>query len=344
MKKILIVIIALISLPNVVFSYGILRYQVLKPAEKPLPQDVKTIAFTYRNIAFPADSITRFYSVNNEIFLDTANYSKDIAEAAYLGFCSAIEEHYPADTIPMLRLPQSIGDSNRNIAPLSWEKVNTLCKMHNSDILVSLDDISIFNNYETWLDGDEYNGMADITSFHSWTIYDPLTEQLIFQETQVDSLQSHESSYSYEILIKHKLPHRDEIMRIVAFAIGENLAKRLAPQWKTIYREYFNRGNKEMRAAAAKVEEEKWEKALKIWEQIISQYNDKHRARAFFNSAIIYERLGNIEKALSHIKKSIATYKLLQQYEKELSTAENLKSVLEKRNIEVEKLKLQEGE
>ncbi len=344
MKKILIVIIALISFPNVGFSYGILRYQVLQPAEKPLPKDVKTIAFTYRNIAFPTDSITRIYSLNNEVFLDTTNYSNDIAEAAYWGFCSAIEEHYPSDTIPMLHLPQSIGNSNRNIPPLSWEKVNALCKMHNSDILVSLDDISIFNNYETWLDGDEYNGMADITSFHSWTIYDPLTEQLIFQETKVDSLQSHESSYSYEILMKHKLPHRDEIMRIVAFAIGENLAKRLTPKWKTIYREYFNRGNKEMRAAAEKVEEEKWEEALKIWGDIIRNYNNRYKARAAFNSAIIYERLGNIEKALSYIKQSITTYKFLQQYEKELSTAENLKSALEKRNIEVEKLKLQEGE
>ncbi len=86
-----------------------------------------------------------------------------------------------------------------------------------------------------------------------------------------------------------------------------------------------------------------WE-ALKIWKNIIRDYDNKYKARAAFNSAIIYERLGKIEKALGYIQQSIAAYKSLKKYEKDLATAQSLKSTLEKRNIEVSKLKLQEGE
>lgn len=343
MKKVLFLVIFILSSLFTVCASGILRYQVLKPASKPLPKDVKTLAFVYRNFVFAADSITKFYRYNEETYADTTNYRQDIVEAAYMGFRSVMDEHYKLDTIPLIVLDEKRGGADRNIPPMSWSKVNDLCKHNNSDVLVSLDDIVIFNNYETWYDGMEYNGVADISSFHTWTIYDPLSEKILLHETGLDSLQEHETAYDLERLIRNKLPHREEIMKVVAFSVGENLAKQLAPRWETIYREYYDSGSKEMRAAAAKVRVEKWEEALKIWEAMQGEAADKHSARAAFNSAIIHERIGQIDKALVAIQQSINIYRTLNRYHKEKDLAELLKKVLEERKIEVAQLKAQQG-
>lgn len=320
---------------------GILRYQILKPASNPLPKDVKTLVFVYRNIIFEADSITQFYKYNDETYADTINHKQNIIDAAYMGFRSSMEAHYPLDTIPLIVLEQTQGKADRSIPPLSWAEVNALCKQNNSDVLVALDDIVIFNNYETWHDGSEYNGVADISSFHTWTIYDPLTKTFLLHETELDSLQAHETAYDLEQLIRDRLPHRDEIMKVVAFSVGEKLAERLAPRWETIYREYYDRGSKAMRAAAEKVKEEKWEEALKIWRAVQIEATDKHKARAAFNSAIIHERMGKIDEALIAIQQSINIYRAVNKYRKEKELAEVLKKVLEERKIEVTQLKIQ---
>lgn len=344
MKKISILTVLFISSWLTVFGSGILKYEILKPASNPLPKDVKTLAFVYRNILFDADSITHFYKYNEETFVDTTNYRKEIVQAAYMGFSSVMKKHYPLDTIPLLMLEATKGNAQRNISPLSWKKVNELCSQHNSDILVVLDDIVIFNNYDTWYDGEIYNGVADISSFHSWTVYDPLTEHFIFKETDLDSLQSHETAYDFERLMETKMPRRDEIMEVVAFSVGENLAKKLVPQWTTVYREYYDGGNREMRNAAAKVRAEKWEAALEIWQRVIQEAADKHRARAAFNSAIVYERIGLIDKALVAIQQSINIYKETGKYNNEKQLAVTLQKLLEERQKEVAALKLQQKE
>lgn len=338
MKKFLLLLLLLGGFTTA-FCSGVLTYQVLKPAVNPLPRDVKTIAFVYRNIAFPADSITQFYKYNDETHVDTTNYIHDIVQATYMGFRSAVQAHYPLDTIPLILLERTTGNAARSILPMSWEKVNALCKQNNSDVLVSLDDIVIFNNYKTWYDGIEYNGIADISSFHSWTVYDPLTESFLFRKTDFDSLQAHETAYDLSQLIRERLPHREEIMKVVAFSVGENLAKKLVPQWETVYREYYNTGNKEMRTAAAKVKAEKWEEALKIWATIQAKFSGKYKARAAFNRAIVYERMGEIEKALTAVQQSIISYKVMDKYKKEKALAETLQKILEKRQIEIAQLK-----
>lgn len=344
MKRIFLVTIFLIGGLLTVLGSGVLTYEVLKPASKPLPKDVKTLLFVYRNISFGADSITRFYQYNDETFLDTADYKKQIAGAAYEGFRSIISKHYPLDTIPLLILPSAEGNAERSITPMDWGQVDAICEKNKSDILVSLDDVTIFNNYITWYDGLEYNGIADISAFHSWTIYDPLSRKYLLEEAKLDSLQVHKTSYGLERLLSQELPHREEIMKIVAFSLGEKLAKKLVPQWETVYREYYSSGNRAMRTAANKVKTKKWEEALAIWEAMPEDVGQKHKARAAFNRAIVFERIGKLDDALVAIQQSINIYKATGRYETELELAETLKMVLEKRQKEITILRHQQAQ
>ncbi len=340
MKKIITLIIFCVAFVSVAFA-GVLRYQILKAAENPLPKDVKTLAFVYRNIDFKADTITHFYDYNGETFMDTTNYRKKIATAVYWGFRSVLEERYDLDTIPLLILDKTQGNEQREVPFLEWYKVNELCKRHNSDVLVSLDDVSIFNNYETWYDGEQYNGVANISSFHTWTVYDPMTESHLLHKTDLDSLQAHDTSYNLERLIRDELPHREEIMETVAFAIGENLGKQLVSTWETVYREYYDTGSREMREAASKVKAEKWQEALNIWEKIQKEGRGKLKARSAFNAAVVYERMGKIDKALLAIQQSVNRYKTLSGYERERAVAAFLQTILQARKREVAKLEAQ---
>ncbi|PVX52479.1 hypothetical protein C7377_0797 [Balneicella halophila] len=344
MKKVFLLCVFLLISITLAFPAGVLTYEILRPASDPLPKDVKTLAFVYRNYNFKADSITHFYKYNDETFVDNEDYTKLIAESAYWGFRATVEEHYSLDTIPFVMLDETEGDSLRTIPPLTWDKVNLICAENKSDVLVSLDDITIFNNYETWFDGEKYNGVADISSFHRWTVYDPLTEVYLFEEAELDSLQAFETDYYLEQLVKSRLPHREEIMKVVAFSIGEALGKKLAPYWETVYREYYDSGTREMREAAKKVREEKWDEALQIWAEIQTNAPDKHKARAAFNMAIVHERLGLLTQALIDIQVSINFYKNIKKLEKERELAETLKEVLQRRKSEVEQLKAQNVE
>ncbi len=327
-----------------VFGSGILKYQILKPTKNPLPKDVKTLAFAFRNIHFAADSITKYYKHNKETLVDNTDYRDKIAKAAYEGFCSVVAEQYPLANIPLILMPETQGNSERFIPSLAWEKVDKICKKHNADVLVSLEDISIFNSYETWYDGEFYNGVANISSFHSWKIYDPMTRELVFEETKLDSLQSHEMDYYMDRMLKEKLPSRSEIMEVVAFSMGENLGKSLVPNWETVYREYYDGGNRNMREAAKKVEAKKWQEALQLWEVVKREGSKKYKARAAFNCAIINERIGNISQALIDVQQSINFYKnLSSSYEDERAVAVRLQSILKKREQEVALLKKQQS-
>lgn len=340
MKKILTFLMLLIG--TLAFSTGILKYQILKPAKNPLPEDVKTFAFLFRNITFKADSITKYYTYNEKTLVDTTNYRSKIAQAAYMGFRSVISKHYTLDTVPFLISPETQGNAKRIIPYLEWSKVDTICKKHNADLLVSLEDVSILNNYRTWYYDDLYNGIAEISSFHSWTIYDPLNKNFVFEETKLDTLETHETDYYLEHLIKEKMPHRDEIMEVVAFSTGENLAKKLVPNWQTVYREYYDGGNKYMREAARRVQAKKWKEALQLWEIVKKEAAEKHQARAAFNCAIVNERLGNISQALIDVQQSINLYKKIGRYADERKVAVSLQQILQKRQQEVALLKEQQ--
>ncbi len=342
MKKIGIILILLGSF-TVSFA-GILKYQVLKPATTSLPKDVKTLVFVYRNIEFKADSITKFYKYNEETYSDTTNYSQRMAKAVYWGFRSVVEKRYNLDTIPMLILDKTQGGEEREIPFLSWNKVDEICKKNNADVLVSLDDISVFNNYQTWYDGEEYNGVADITSFHSCTIYDPLTKQYLLHKTDLDSLQTHDTAYDFEYLMTEKLPRRGEIMETVAFSIGERIGKKIVPHWESVEREFYDYGNRRMREATRKVQEEKWQEALAIWDTVQNEGRGKIKARSAFNSAVIYERIGEIDKALVAIQQSINTYKALQDFGDEQAVAVSLQQMLQARKNEMIQLEEYEKE
>lgn len=343
MKKIITTLLLLVVCLHFTMAMGVLKYQVLRPATKPLPKDVKTMAFVYRNVHFPADSITKYYKLNDQLFLDTTTYTQKIVKAVYMGFRSEIAEAYPLDTIPLLVMDKKEEKTNaRSIEPLRWEVIDEIGKKHRSDIIISLEDISVFNNYETWFDGAVYNGIADVTAYYEWTIYDPLTQAYIYKERKVDTLQSYEKSYDEDRLIRDKMPKRSQIMEVVGYTIGERLAHIIAPKWETIARYYYDRGNRELREASDKVQGQKWEDALKIWKQIAKEEVSRNGARAVFNMGVVYERQGALDKAIESVKKSKDIYKILDRYADEFEFANLYLEVLQERKAEVVKLDAQQ--
>lgn len=339
MKRIVVTFLILIACSYFLPAMGVLNYQILRPAEKPLPKDVKTMAFVYRNIHFPVDTITKYYKYNDQLFLDTTTYTQEITKAVYMGFRSKITEAYPLDTVPLItmdRKEQIVG--GRNIEPLGWETINKIGKTYHSDIIVSLEDISIFNNYETWFDGAMYNGITDITAYYKWTVYDPLTQTYLYKEQKMDTLRSYEKSYYEDILVRDEMPKRSEIMETVGYTIGERLAHIIAPKWETVDRLYYDEGNRALREASDKIDEQKWEDALKIWGEIANEKISRNGARAVFNMSVVYERQGQLDKAIEAVKKSQELYKKVGRYTDELELANLYLEVLQERKIEVAKL------
>lgn len=304
-----------------------LDYEILIPATTPLPKDVKTILFVARNIQFEADSITKYYKYNGENYLDTTDYQHTIINSVYDGFVEKAQQYYPTDTIRLVSFPKTKITRKQNISLLGWEQIDNQCKKHNADILVCLDYITLFNNYNTWHE-DSWVGLADIHSFYEWTIYDPMTQKILLDEKKLDTIQAVERDYSLEYLLMKKMPKRNEIFDIVSFSIGKEMANTITPNWTKVSRVYFDNGTPEMRKANLWIKQQKWNYAIDQYEKVIK--NDKHKARAQYNIAVMYERLGQINKALQAIDKSINIYNKIPKLAKEKQDASVYKALLQK--------------
>lgn len=336
MKQLLFIL--LLTIGNLCFAKEILRYEILQPAKNPLPKDVKTVLFVYRNIDFSTDSITQYYMYNNKVFRDTTNYKKKMVVSVYRGFVQQLQKHYPTDTINFTVLSQTSAHAKHPIPLLTWKEVNQHCAVYKSDVVVSLEDISLLNNYHTWQE-DSWVGLTDITSYYKWRVYDPMTQRILVDTLKLDTIQSEERSYSLEYLLEEKMPRRGEIAEIVSFSIGQEMAQTLIPHWIEVERFYYERGSSELRRGANWMHQEKWSNAINEYQKVTEK--PKSKARAYYNMAVVYERMGNIEKALEAVAESVQYYAKDKRFVDEQKTTIAYKNILLQRQKALKKLKAQ---
>ncbi len=312
-------------------------YESLFPAKVNIPKDVKTISFLHRNIEFPSDTITWLYSHNEKVYKDTTDYTNIATAMAYFGLSESLETHYPLDTIPLVKIDkQRLPDDpkiSRTIPPLDWTTVDSICAANGSDILISLEDLMIFNNYETWSEGYLlYNGVCEITAWDRWRIYDPLHKKILDSHSKIDTLEVFESASNLRELKEKKLPRRTQIMPDVAYQIGKNYAQDLVPQWKKVHRYYYVSGDKNMQTAHSLATRNNWEEAVKLWHTASKEgKNDLLKARASFNMAVGYERLQELELAKTALLQSQLLYIKSGKNQEEKRTTENYLKIIQKR-------------
>jgi hypothetical protein len=103
-----------------------------------------------------------------------------------------------------------------------------------------------------------------------------------------------------------QLPAPDVCIRQVAKLAGDKYARRIAPSYFTLSREYYTRAKKDaaMRQAAIRATSEDWAGATALWKQATTSLHPKVAGRAFYNMAVASEFNGNLDEAIAWAKKS----------------------------------------
>jgi tetratricopeptide (TPR) repeat protein len=259
---------------------------------------------------------------------DTVNHDDVRALNAYLGLSENLSNYYALDSVSYTRLPLTYLEGARRYDPIPWERVDSICESTGSDILVCMEDLQIFNEYETYK-GEENWGVTDIKYFVVWRIYDPLHQKFHDERVITDSLYTEISSLSYAKLLEEKMPTRQEINGEVAYEVGRNYANLISPTWKSFTRKYFVAGHQEFSLAHYYLNNDDVDRAIEIWERHAGSEDKKLAGRSSFNLALAYELKEDFKKASHWIRKSIKTYramdkqpaeyKYIKEYYKELT-------------------------
>lgn len=117
------------------------------------------------------------------------------------------------------------------------------------------------------------------------------------------------------------------------------LVSHLVPHWENTTRLYFNGGSPEMRDAVVSLNENDWEGARSLWMALYeSRKKGSLKLKAAFNTALAYEMLGDIDKAMEWLSRAKVLAKPNTEEEKIIGF---YTSLLDKRKGELPKLKLQ---
>lgn len=302
---------------------SILNFQSLNAPTIVLPSDVKTIGFVDRNISFSKDTTGQYFLFNELLMKDTTEYTEEMADYCYLGFKDNLSEAITLDTIPFFRLPSQFLAEERNYPAMEWTDVDSICQIQGSDILIALEDIQIYNKYST-IENEEGRqlGFTDISYFSVWRIYDPLYQKYYDERIVVDSLFSEVYSNSYKKLVEQELPKRKDLFRDVSYELGKEYALLLSPQWADFSRRYFIAGDDRFAVANYYLNQENWEKAISIWEEIADENNFKLSGRACFNLALAYEIKEDFTSANQWLRRAVSSYKKLKSLPSEFKWVE----------------------
>ncbi len=180
--------------------------------------------------------------------------------------------------------------------------VKSLCKKYDVDAVIALNTIT--SGYDK--ERNEWAGYSIFSvRLHTlWNVY--TTDKRVSKELGFTD------DFSWEMPFEDfdKLPKMEDAYIDATILTGANVVERLIPSWEKQDRYFFTSKNKQMKQAMDEVAKKNWNKAIFIWNEIVTNKSSKPKQKfhAYNNLAISYEILGNINKAIFYTDKAIDLY------------------------------------
>ncbi len=208
--------------------------------------------------------------------------------------------------------------------PLPWSQLTQLCEDYGADAIIALErfnsDISVDvdrrERKKKDKEGNEtieiyYDADQEIDVRTGWRIYDPKNRTII--DEFVNTLETNNDSRGdSEEAAEENLPHPGSYIRDMCYEAGQEFGERIAPVWITVDRSFYTtakEAKEKMKQAARYAQEEEWERAVKIWEEILqSPVDNKTKGRVAHNIAIAKEQKGLLELAKEWAKRAYYDY------------------------------------
>jgi hypothetical protein len=192
------------------------------------------------------------------------------------------------------------------------EKLNPLmvqfiCDTAKCDGLVTIDYFRLTDSIDAYLTDQGYYAYFDLYNKSLWRFYSGRTGEMVDEYFLYDTIFWDNTSYD-QYSVFDKFPPPVDAARQSAFSAGTQYAARVAPEWITVNRFYYDISLKEIKRTRQLIADNHWDQTIGIWETLLNGQNQKLASKAAFNIAIAYEVMDSLEKALSWAEKSNDLY------------------------------------
>ena len=196
--------------------------------------------------------------------------------------------------------------------PLSWQEVEALCIKYDVDALVSLETYdSDFIVSSASSEGSILNLRAggEATVNCGFRMYYP-SRATIIDEFHFSHAMSWESGGSI-LAAANAVLNKNKAIRETSFAAGNIYGQRITPAWYLVNRDYFKKSKRspDLDMGARMMQLNDWDKALESLERSLEAGSTKDRGRAAHNLAVVYEILGELERAKEYTTLAWGRYK-----------------------------------
>jgi hypothetical protein len=224
---------------------------------------------------------------------------------------------------------------------MPWNEVNNLCTTYHTDAVLSIDHfktrVSTKFDKEAFYDplSDSFSeaSSAQIAVYYEvlFRVYDPANEKIHVREFIRDTLVWEDADLSTKALFNRFTSIKSALSQ-AGIAVSLDFTELISTVWRDEKRQYFSKGDAELKHASLFIEDNNWKSAMAIWKNLAENSKSKTiRSKAEFNLAIGYELEGNIEQAILWALKSYKTMYRIVTYE--------YLEVLERRKNELKKQK-----
>lgn len=284
---------------------------VLQPAEMKLPEHISVVAVIDRS----KPSNGWLNALEGVLTGEAIGQDRRSREEAVSGLTNSLTKT-PRFRVKNTGIEMTGAKAGVNLpTPLDWREIEKICGDYGADAVVAIESFDSNNSTNTRKnesktkdkDGKEvvtvsWDSRQRTSVRMGWRMYDPRTK-IILDEFTTDDYLERTGSGKTERAALDNLPAQSLVTRDVAYIAGQHYGMRIAPVYVNVSRSFYHKAKgfkPGMKEASRHVRAGSWDKAATIWQAVVNQSGDNHKAagRAQYNMAVAAEMQGDLEKAL----------------------------------------------
>lgn len=293
---------------------------VTEPAIVHLPSEVTRVGIINRSLPSKGNNVLD--KIDKILSAEGLNLDKKGAEAAISSLSSELSMIKNFQEIKIIEGSEEVKKGLAVLpATLPWELVERLCEENGVDVLFSLEfydtdtkadyrvtTMKLPNSLGVDVDVPAHEVTLATNIVNGWRLYDPQIKQVV-DERLFNKNMMFKGSGINPMKAVEAVAGRNETVQEYSRNVGIAYAKRLIPRTRRIARDYFVRGSDNFQIAQRRAEAGDWDGAAALWEQELSNPDEKIAGRAHYNMAISNEINGDLEKAIQFAAKSYTEYR-----------------------------------
>ncbi len=291
--------------------------QVLVPARIDLPNEIQSVGVINRSL--PEKGNTLGNILEGLISGESIMADREASDRCIAGVTEHLNQA-PRFSAVAIHGANLKGTGTKQFAPpLPWSEVDRFCKQYNVDALAVLEsfDSDIFfdrrerrvkrkiNDREVMV--TEYLADMNIRVNAGWRIYDNIQKRIIDENVYVDERHWDSQGDNPEEAFR-RLPPKRRALNDAGHFSGQQYAIRISPNWLTVSRSYYKKGNDRMKLAREYAKRGNWDSAISTWKIEAQNADPEIAGRACYNMAVASERNGDLETALIWANKALTEY------------------------------------